>query len=282
MTRNLFLALAGVIVLNGYAAMAAEPATPPPLAAPAWAGIYAGGQIGYAWGSGSLNSSAYDPFDAIYFKTGISDDFRGVIGGGHVGYNFQVNQWVFGVEGTFDGTSLRNSATANFLAFQGSMLSASSNSSVQGAILGRAGVVWDRALIYATGGVAFATFQNTYSFSGNLNGSPLINGGNTFYASSTFLNTRTGWTVGGGIGYALNDNWSVFAEYRYTGFGTYSSAGLSAQGFIAAPVLTNALLNVNRTLNQSQVQVGVSYRIGDYRPAGALENLGPSVGASRY
>ncbi len=28
-----------------------------------------------------------------------------------------------------------------------------------------------------------------------------------------------GWTVGGGIDYAITNNWSVFAEYRYTNWG---------------------------------------------------------------
>ncbi len=80
------------------------------------------------------------------------------MGGAHAGYNFQVNQWVFGLEGAIDGTSLRNSVTTNLSAlsaFQGSTVSATANSGIQGSIRGRAGIAWDRALIYATGGVGF-------------------------------------------------------------------------------------------------------------------------------
>ncbi|HXW70299.1 MAG TPA: outer membrane beta-barrel protein [Methylocella sp.] len=279
MSRKIFLIPLVAMAFSGSSALASDLTPPPPFT---WAGIYVGGQAGYAWGTGNLNYNAFDPVDSVYSIGGVANDFKGVIGGGHVGYNFQIDRLVFGLEGTFDGTSLRNSATSNLFAFQGSTLSASSNSSVQGAILGRAGVAFDRALIYATAGIAFATFQNSYSFIGNLNGSPLINGGNTFSASSIFSNTRTGWTVGAGVDYALDDKWSVFAEYRYTGFGTYSSSGLTAEGFITAPALTNALLNVHRTLNQSQVQVGFSYNFGNYTPAGALENLGPSVAGSYH
>jgi outer membrane immunogenic protein len=31
-----------------------------------------------------------------------------VIGGANIGYNYQINQWVIGVEGSVDGTSLSN------------------------------------------------------------------------------------------------------------------------------------------------------------------------------
>ena len=39
--------------------------------------------------------------------------------------------------------------------------------------------------------------------------------------------TRAGWTVGGGVEYALNRNWSIGAEYLYMDFGkdTLNSAG---------------------------------------------------------
>jgi outer membrane immunogenic protein len=94
------------------------------------------------------------------------------MGGAHTGYNFQVNQWVFGLEGAIEGTSLRNSVTTNLSAFQGSTVSATADSGIQRSIRGRAGIAWDRALIYATGG-AFASFNTSYNFTGNLNGSPL-------------------------------------------------------------------------------------------------------------
>ena len=142
---------------------------------------------------------------------------------------------VFGLEGAIDGPSLRNSVTTNLSAFQGSTVSATANSGIQRSIRGRAGIAWDRALIYATGGVAFASFNTSYNFIGNLNGSPLINGGGTFNASNDFSNTRTGWTVGGGVDYAVTDNWSVFAEYRYTAFARFQTQGLPRQGLSARP-----------------------------------------------
>ncbi|HUI22648.1 MAG TPA: outer membrane protein [Methylocella sp.] len=269
MYRKILLASVGAIALGGSAVLAADLSmTPsPPLPVFTWTGIYVGGQAGYAWGSGGFNYSGFDPFDGITFNSGASETFHGVIGGAHVGYNFQINQWVVGLQGSMDGTSLSNSVTTNLSAFTGSILSASANSSIQGSIRGRAGFAWDRALIYATGGVAFTSVHTSYAFIGNIDGNPLINGGSAFNSTSILSNTRTGWTVGGGVDYAVTDNWSVFAEYRYTDFGTISNPGLSAAGFISAPILTNAFLNVDRMLNQSQVEVGFSYKLGSYAPA---------------
>jgi len=233
-----------------------------------WTGIYVGGQAGYAWGSGSLNYSGFDPFDDVAFNSSVNAAPGGVIGGAHIGYNFEINdQWVVGLEGSLDGTSLSNSVTASVPALGGGFLSTSANASIQGSIRGRAGFAWDRALLYATAGVAFTSVHSSYAFTGNLSANPLINGGNLYTATNVFSNTRTGWTVGGGAAYAITDNWSIFAEYRYTDFGTISNPGLSAEGFINAPILTNgALLNLNRTLNQSQMEVGFSYKFGDTQP----------------
>jgi len=68
-------------------------------------------------------------------------------------------------------------------------------------INGRAGVAFDRVLVYAIGGVAF-TDTNFYD------------GLRTKYS-----NNNVGWDVGGGVEYAFLPNWTVRAEYRYYQFG---------------------------------------------------------------
>ena len=136
-----------------------------------------------------------------------------MIGGAHVGYNLQINQWVIGLEGSVDGTSLSNTAVG---AFGGSTLTAHTNADIQGSIRGRLGVALDRALIYATGGVAFGGFNTDVSLSAP-----------PFFASASRSNTRVGWTVGGGIEYAITNNWSIRAEYRYSDFGTIRNGDLA-------------------------------------------------------
>jgi outer membrane immunogenic protein len=83
---------------------------------------------------------------------------------------------------------------------------------VQGSVRSRIGIAFDRFLIYGTGGVAFTGFNTTITdTTGFFTG---VQGTNT-----TFSNTRAGWTAGGGIEYAITDNWWVRAEYRYSNFG---------------------------------------------------------------
>ena len=142
-----------------------------------------------------------------FIDTSVGGTPNGVIGGGHVGYNLQINQWVLGLEGTVDGTSLSNTSVVAFpVAFGGSTLTAHTTADIQGSIRGRLGVAWDRALIYATGGVAFGGFNTNVSLSGvDVAGVP-------FFVSASRSNTRVGWTVGGGIEYAITNNWSIRAD----------------------------------------------------------------------
>jgi len=72
--------------------------SPPPVDVPAsWAGFYLGGQVGYGGDSvrwRNLGASAY--FSPLNSRT--RDSGSGVIGGGQLGYNFQYNRLVFGIE----------------------------------------------------------------------------------------------------------------------------------------------------------------------------------------
>jgi outer membrane immunogenic protein len=270
MRRQILLASVGAIAIAGTAFAADLPVrAPPPIYLPpppifTWTGIYIGGQIGYAWGNGSNNFNGFDPFfnggQGVFLNSSVGGTPNGVIGGAHVGYNYQIPGWnwfsssgvVIGLEGTVDGTSLSNTAIATFP--DGSNLSANSTADIQGSIRGRIGLTWDRALIYGTGGVAFGGFNSNVSFTGTnfATGAP-------FFASGNISSTRVGWTVGGGIDYAVTNNWSVFAEYRYTNFGSIreNDFGQLPGGFT---------FNGSRQLNQNQVQVGFSYRFDIYTP----------------
>jgi outer membrane immunogenic protein len=171
-----------------------------------------------------------------------------VIGGGHVGYDLQINQWVIGVEGSVDGTSLSNTAAIAFP--DGSFLTAHTKADIQGSIRGRLGIAFDRALIYATGGVAFGGFNTDVTFAAP-----------PFFASANRSNTRTGWTVGGGIEYAITNNWSIGAEYRFTDFGRIRNGDLAGLGLEA-----DEFLNGHRRLQENQVQARFSYKFDWYTP----------------
>jgi outer membrane immunogenic protein len=248
MYRKLLLASAGAIALAGSAVAAdlrAPPPPPPPYVPPppvfTWTGVYIGGQVGGVWGV-----HAFDPF--------TSERPSGVIGGAHLGYQVQFNQWIIGIEGSADGTSLSRTATAVFpgvLPGEFTTVSADGRSDIQGSIRGKIGLAWDRFMIYGTGGLAVGHFRTDISAATVI--PPVFT-----FASASFDRTRVGWTAGGGVQYALTPNWWVFAEYRFSDFGRVSD-GLLAAAF-APPAFGG------RHFQENQVQGGFSYKFDMFGP----------------
>ena len=263
MRQYFYMASVAALAFTRSAAFAADlPIRPPPPLIPVftWTGIYIGGQIGYIWSGGDWGYSGFDPSSQSGFASDAGTS-AGLIGGAHVGYNYQINQWVFGLDGSVDGTGFPSNPEAIFpVAFGGASVTARTNANIQGSIRGRLGFALERALFYVTGGVAFGGFDSSYTFAGNSGANPLINGGGLISGQNSFSGTRAGWTLGGGIDYALDNNWSIFGEYRYTSFGTISNSGLAASAFSQATGLSGGFLTANRSLNQNQVQVGFSYK----------------------
>ncbi len=261
MFRHILMASVGAIALAGSAAAADLPSrAPAPVYVPApysWSGLYIGGQIGYAWGDAS--SSTYGAAPSLFLLDAPSNyNPQGVIGGVHLGYNLQINQWLLGLEGDVDGTSVSKTVNAGTV-YTPEILTAApapavvliaptygatihSSIPLEGSIRLRAGYAWDRALLYATGGAAFAGVKTTYS---------------DFYGFDSISKTRAGWTVGGGVDYAITDNWSVRAEYRYADFGSYNDYLINS-----APLYNGAAEAMHTHLTENRVQVGFSYKFG--------------------
>ncbi len=267
MLRKILLASAGTIALASQAFAADLPSrAPPPVYVPpvpifTWTGIYLGGQIGYAWGQQRANVFAPDLIDvngaviAPGSQVFGSYSAEGVIGGAHVGYLYQVNQWVLGIEGSVDGTSISKTFIPGVDIYPGVLanpfgLTYTTSVPIEGSIRGKIGVAWDRVLLYATGGVAFAGVNASI---------------NSPFGSVSASTTRVGWTVGGGVEYAVTNNWSVFAEYRYSDFGSYSN-NLGAAFDLTGVGLAAAAPIVNRHFTQNQVQVGFSYHFSPPPP----------------
>ena len=104
---------------------------------------------------------------------------------------------------------------------------------IQGSARGRLGIAVDRALFYATGGAAFAEFKDTYI-------------GAAGAGLATPSHTRVGYTVGGGVEYAITTQWSLRAEYRYSDFGSFGD-----------PV---GVVIVPRRETMQRAQIGFSYK----------------------
>lgn len=247
------IAIAG----SAYAAEPLPPPPPPPVPIFTWTGVYIGIQIGGVWARDSASlvnpgsgpnvqnvNGVLIPFAIPAVNFPFTANASGVIGGGHIGYDLQINQWVLGVEGSVDGTSMSTAQHVNAIPrlFEADLRT---RSDVQGSIRGRLGIAFDRLLLYGTGGVAFAGITDFYDTTRFGRG------------TANFSRTRTGWTAGGGIAYAITNNWSIGAEYRYSDFGHYSDV---------SNIAFFSLSNVNRHFTENQVEGRLSYKFDTYAP----------------
>ena len=131
------------------------PSKSPPYVAPLydWTGLYLGGHGGAGWSSATVR----DPTGVTFAPpgTGVSISGDGWLGGVQLGYNHQLGAWVFGIEGDLSYTDIRGSTTSPF------GVDISNRLNWVATVSGRLGIAWDRTLLYAKAGAAFA--ENSYS-----------------------------------------------------------------------------------------------------------------------
>jgi outer membrane immunogenic protein len=238
MNKSMMLGVAlATLLVRGPAIAADMPlkAPPAPYVSSSWGGFYIGGHVGYGWGS--QTSSVNDPsvgggVGAIGFPPGFSvlspnnDNHGNVRGGVLLGYNWQVApSWVVGLEGDWSTGSLRNGGAVsgltniNFVVPSG-FASVRTEVNDIGTIRGRLGYTTPDWMLYATGGVAFASFN--YSGDFGCAGDALCN--TPVHAPVAFSKTKTGWVVGGGVEHKLAGGpWILGLEYLYYGFGGESA-----------------------------------------------------------
>ena len=214
---------------SANAADMAVPAYKAPVMAPAfsWTGWYIGGNIGAGWGENA--DAVATPGPGVNFGAGPSANSTssGVIGGGQVGYDWQVNpSWVFGLVADFQGADIRGSSSGPGPG-NGCAPSACATEDLRflGTARGRLGWTAGNWMVYGTGGVAYGSVSSTDNFA-NLR-IPL---------SGSSSETRVGWTGGLGVDYAMTQNWVVGLEYLHYDLGTTSVTGTDASGRITATV----------------------------------------------
>jgi outer membrane immunogenic protein len=200
--KRLVLAGLAVAVMAGSAAAAdmtpryQQPYVKAPLYNPAysWTGFYLGINGGGGWGN-----SAWD-------RTGGFDVSGGLVGG-TAGYNWQMGQVVLGLEGDVDWSGIKGTSST------GCVAGCTTNNDWLGTARGRLGYAFDRFLPFVTGGLAVGDIRAT----------------TPGFAGAT--QTNAGWTVGGGLEFALAANWTAKAEYLHVDLGNFNcglSCGLAA------------------------------------------------------
>jgi len=148
------------------------------------------------------------------------------------------NNIVVGVEADVEATSLNGKFTN--LPFAGYV---KDSLPWQGSVRARLGYAFGNALLYATGGVALAQINTKYLDTAN--------------GSASFSHSQAGWTLGAGVEYAINKDWSLRGEYRFTRFTAFNDAFAAA-----SPILNFANRTINHAIDEHAVRVGVAYHFG--------------------
>ena len=165
-----------------------------------WSGPYVGLQGGYAWGDNDASMQSF----RVPPLTVDSIDIDGWLGGIHAGYLWQNDSFVFGVEG--DGEFADIDGETDVTRGQEVVGQLEQEIDWLASLRLRAGFAVDRALFYATGGLAVGGVEASASYQ-----IPAYSSGKN--------DTEWGWTAGGGVEYAFTDDLSARIEYRYTDLG---------------------------------------------------------------
>jgi outer membrane immunogenic protein len=192
--------------------------------------------------------------------TAISADGSGTIhnnaftGGAQVGYNWQSNNMVVGVEGDIEAYRAKLT-TAAARVYPGNLAITyleGTNVSTNWLSTSRLRVGWanDKVLLYATGGLALTDLSVSDTFSDNNVLGAAVGG-------SATTKLKAGWTAGAGLEYALSRNWSVRGEYLYVDLGSVSTTGTVTNA--AFPGLTNPL-SITGKVTANIARAALNYR----------------------
>jgi outer membrane immunogenic protein len=183
---SLFGAVGIAAVMTAFGAMAADMSVPyvksSPIGGPYynWTGCYIGANAG---------------------GIGVNDKFAGnwgagALAGGQLGCNYQMSQFVIGIDGNGDWSSAKDSSS-----FTGGNTSATNTFEADVGV--RAGIAFDRLLVYGKVGAAWLGYNFNSSFTGPF--------GTTTTGSATLPGVLIGW----GMEYGITPNWTGRVE---TGF----------------------------------------------------------------
>lgn len=260
------IAAIGLSTAANAADMPVKARPAPPVAIFSWTGFYIGAHGGGMWADKAwtercsvlIPGACVAPENpAAPFRT--SHQITSGIAGGQIGYNWQANNWVLGIEGDISG-AWDNEACSLIVGNQGGFFAIQrgagcSRTDWLATVTGRAGIAVGQALFYGKGGVAFA--HNRYVVR-------CLNGLGAVCPPGADMTTgpsedRVGWTLGVGIEYAFNTNWSIKGEYNYMDFGT-ERIGFQTIRFAGLPA--DSIHDVDIRQRVSVAKIGINYRFG--------------------
>ena len=256
---------------------------PIPIPVCIWCGFYLGLNAGGTWSDN--NSVAVDsvltqdlpPGPASFGAASAAGaagnvsvgQSLGFIGGGQIGYNWQVSSawlvgletdisYITGVSGLGSGTLTNSVPFAFFGAPEVVTTSIASTSKLDylGTVRGRLGYLTPTFLLYGTGGLAYGGVKASTAITQSNNACACLQSGAS--AVGAFSQMRTGWTAGVGLEWMFVPKWSVKVEYLHYDLGsvTFSNGALRTSGpFGLAVVGSTSTVNFSGEI----VRAGVNY-----------------------
>lgn len=236
-----FLISAAVAASMATPALAADMAVkaPPPAPLPViynWSGFYVGANGG--WGE-SHNCWDFVFLAGPVFTDGCRDRSGGLFGG-QIGYRWQANQFVFGLEAQGDWANLNSTRVSVF----DPTLSTQVKTDAIGLFTGQIGWAWNAALLYIKGGAAVT--DNNFNILDTATGVGLVTSGAT----------RWGGTLGVGFEYGFAPNWSIGAEWDHLWMGSANNSFSTTDPRLAG------ILNDRITQDVDMVTLRINYRFG--------------------
>ena len=225
-------ALIAALLVPAISASAADlPRKAPAYQSPplySWTGWYAGVYAGAAINPAHVQTTTVYSATGYFATTSVpaiasagdqTFDTPGFTGGGQIGYNWQINSAVLGLEADFGYMGLKGSTTNSAVYPCCAPTAFTINQSVKTdwlfTLRPRLGWAMNNWLFYATGGLAVTHIKADYLFT------------DTFASaneSASISSTRAGWALGGGVEYGFPGSpWSIKAEYLHVDFGTVST-----------------------------------------------------------
>jgi outer membrane immunogenic protein len=243
MKRPLKYLASAAMLLSPLAAHSADLAVkappPPPVPVFSWTGFYIGANIGGAWADNNWTDSL--------FLTNFSNNRSVFIGGGQIGGNYQIGNFVIGGEWDFDWAANNNNSAAVFIPGVGNIVVTNNNRWIT-TVAARFGWAIDHLLLYAKAGGGWVG-NNNLTVTNLTTGVSLTCG----TALTNCGNNTGGWLVGAGFEYAFTNNWTLKFEYDYLGLGNRTFFIPATAPFLAGDTFTSNNRNVQ------MVKVGVNY-----------------------
>jgi len=254
---------------------------PPPPPMPAmidWNGLYggvlAGARFGTAdWRTTCLEQPCINAAFPVQFANQNPSHFNlsSAELGGLVGWNFQFGQWVAGPEADFQWAQSSTTHPGipgaenppNVVAGAPGTDSSNVRQDWDASVRARLGYLFSpKFLGFVTAGVTFTEARDSVYC-----GSPAFPVGwcatpaNVAGRRSGNTQSLTGFTVGAGGEYAIDSNWHLRLQYRYSDYGSFNSTLLPANA-ATGPLGTQDTIRTKISLTSHEVQAALIYKLG--------------------